>query len=81
LGAALIGAVAGVSEICLRPARPDDYDFAFRFQVETMKPYAAAFFEWVDKEQEDRFAPFATGNVIYSVDEINLTGARGNARC
>jgi ribosomal protein S18 acetylase RimI-like enzyme len=43
-------------EIDLRPARSEDYDFVFRLYVETMRPYTSAFFEWVDKEQADRFA-------------------------
>jgi ribosomal protein S18 acetylase RimI-like enzyme len=52
-----------MSQIGLRPARPDDYDFALRLYVETMKPYTASFFEWVDKEQGDRFAG------LYRLDE------------
>jgi GNAT superfamily N-acetyltransferase len=52
-----------MSQVGLRPARPEDYDFVLRLYVETMKPYAAAFFNWVDKEQEDRFAG------LYRLDE------------
>lgn len=40
----------------LRPARQNDYRFAISLYFETMKPYASVWMQWVDAEQELRFA-------------------------
>jgi len=43
-------------KIDLRPARPDDYRFAFDLYATTIKPYASAWVTWVDEDQEADFA-------------------------
>jgi ribosomal protein S18 acetylase RimI-like enzyme len=60
-----------MSLVELRPARPEDYDFALRLYMETIKPYTIAFFEWVDQEQEARFA------AQYRVDETVIISHSG----
>jgi ribosomal protein S18 acetylase RimI-like enzyme len=42
--------------ITLRPACAADYPFAFSLYVQTIKPLASAWMEWVDQEQEAQFA-------------------------
>jgi ribosomal protein S18 acetylase RimI-like enzyme len=44
----------------LRPARTEDYDFAFGLYVETIKPYTLAYMPWVDEVETARFARFWT---------------------
>jgi ribosomal protein S18 acetylase RimI-like enzyme len=41
--------------ITLRPACSDDYAFALTLYVETIKPLATAWMEWVDQDQEAQF--------------------------
>jgi len=48
--------LARESEIELRPARAEDYRFAWGLYAEQIRPYAAAYLAWVDTEQEARFA-------------------------
>jgi GNAT superfamily N-acetyltransferase len=40
----------------LRPAQANDYDFALRLYVETIKPYTVAYMAWVDEVESARFA-------------------------
>jgi ribosomal protein S18 acetylase RimI-like enzyme len=42
--------------IALRPACVDDYALALRLYVETIKPLARTWIEWVDKDQRAQFA-------------------------
>jgi ribosomal protein S18 acetylase RimI-like enzyme len=42
--------------IALRPACSDDYAFALNLYVETIKPLARTWTEWVDEDQQARFA-------------------------
>jgi ribosomal protein S18 acetylase RimI-like enzyme len=42
--------------ITLRPALSDDYPFALRLYIETIKPFASAWIDWADAGQETLFA-------------------------
>jgi ribosomal protein S18 acetylase RimI-like enzyme len=42
--------------ITLRQARSADYPFALHLYVQTIKPLAVAWVDWVDEEQEAQFA-------------------------
>ncbi|MBL0407207.1 GNAT family N-acetyltransferase [Microvirga aerilata] len=42
--------------IALRPALSADYTFALDLYVQTIKPLATAWMEWVDQDQEAQFA-------------------------
>ena len=42
--------------ITLRPACSDDYRFALRLYVETIKPFASAWIDWADAGQGALFA-------------------------
>jgi ribosomal protein S18 acetylase RimI-like enzyme len=42
--------------ITLRPACSDDYPFALRLYIETIKPFASAWIDWADADQETLFA-------------------------
>jgi len=44
------------ADIGLRAARAEDYAFALGLYVETIKPYTVAYMDWVDEEQNARFA-------------------------
>ncbi|MGF9763206.1 GNAT family N-acetyltransferase [Microvirga sp. 0TCS3.31] len=43
-------------KITLRPARAADYPFALNLYVQTIKPLATAWMEWVDADQKVQFA-------------------------
>ena len=43
-------------KITLRPAHVADYPFALHLYVQTIRPLAVAWMEWVDHEQEAHFA-------------------------
>jgi ribosomal protein S18 acetylase RimI-like enzyme len=42
--------------ITLRPALPADYRFVLNLYVETIKPLATVWMEWVDQDEEAQFA-------------------------
>jgi ribosomal protein S18 acetylase RimI-like enzyme len=66
--------------INLRPARPDDYSFALNRYLETIKPYASAWFSWVPEEQEalfsDLWRPGDTGIIILDGTDVGWVEIR-----
>jgi ribosomal protein S18 acetylase RimI-like enzyme len=58
----------------LRPASSDDYPFALRLYLETIKPLASAWIKWVEADQEAQFAslwrPNDTRIIVLDGEEI-----------